>query len=374
MQFQNKINNEQLVLKLIYENPGLSRVDLTKILKINKASMSEIINNLLFKEIINEVGSGNSTSKGGRKPIQLEINYDYGLCMGIDIASNYISFILANLNLEIISYDTIKIPINKDNVIGEVSKIIENNKKYYNKYKCGLISVTMAIHGIVDYDDIRFTPNYNLDKINLVSNLKNLYPGLNFNLINESNASALCEMIKSDIKDLVCINIGVGVGAGVIMNGKLITGINGYAGEIGHMIVVPNGKKCKCGNYGCFEQYCSEIATVEYYNSIAEEKVEDLYKIIELYKKKDSYAIETILNDINYMSLLINNIMKIIAPEKIIINSDLAYYIPNYIDLLYSKTNNTHNQIIDISASVFNKRSVLLGSVYNSITKFLSNF
>lgn len=374
MQYERAVTNlsKNAVLNEIYDNPGLSRVELSKIFNTNRATMSNIINEMLDENILLEVGEGKSTSKGGRKPIQLGINYDYGLCIGIDISSNYISYCLANLNFKVISHKIITVDINKNNVLNLVKDIIEKNKDIYKNYEAGLIGVTIAIHGIVNNSKIIFTPNYNIDEVDLVKNLKDIYPNIRIDLINESNASALCEMIKNDIKDLVCINIGVGVGAGIVINNKLFTGENGYAGEIGHMIIFPNGKQCKCGNKGCFEQYCSEVATVDYYNSISNQKIKSISDVIKLYMSKDECAIKTINHDTDCMALLINNIMKTIAPKTIIINSSLAYNIPPYISNVIKKIKNTHNQKIQISSSVFNKKSVILGSVYNSITLFLS--
>jgi glucokinase len=83
---------------------------------------------------------------------------------------------------------------------------------------------------------------------------------------NDANAAAVGEMWKGagrDYQTIICFTLGTGVGSGVILNGQLLRGIDGTAGEIGHTSVDPfGGVKCKCGGIGCLEVYCSATAIV----------------------------------------------------------------------------------------------------------------
>jgi glucokinase len=79
-------------------------------------------------------------------------------------------------------------------------------------------------------------------------------------LTNDANAAAMGEMIyggAQGMKDFLCITLGTGVGSGIVANGELIYGHDGFAGEIGHTLVVDNGRKCGCGRCGCLETYAS---------------------------------------------------------------------------------------------------------------------
>ena len=135
-------------------------------------------------------------------------------------------------------------------------------------------------------------------------------PKLNFHLENESNLAAIGEFSNSieTLNNTVVINIHSGIGSGIIVNGELYTGLEGSAGEIGHMIIVPNGKKCPCGNCGCFEQYCSMPALLDEFNSISDIKAPTIKHFADLYKAKNKYAIATISKNIELMSIGINNI------------------------------------------------------------------
>ena len=84
-------------------------------------------------------------------------------------------------------------------------------------------------------------------------------------LTNDANAAALGEMIYGDakgMKDFILITLGTGLGSGIVVNGDLVYGHDGFAGEIGHTIVDPLGRKCGCGRKGCLETYASATGIV----------------------------------------------------------------------------------------------------------------
>ena len=107
---------------------------------------------------------------------------------------------------------------------------------------------------------IEFAPNLNWKGIIPLAELFEKALGVKALLTNDANAAALGEMIFGDAKgmnDFLFITLGTGLGSGIVANGKLIYGHDGLAGELGHVIVVPEGRSCGCGRKGCLETYCS---------------------------------------------------------------------------------------------------------------------
>ncbi|MDY4308113.1 ROK family protein [Enterococcus mundtii] len=115
----------------------------------------------------------------------------------------------------------------------------------------------MAVHGPVYHGEPIFGPHYNFDHIpfrKIAEKLRD-YPVY---LENEANLAALGEYsFTSDSENLVSINMHSGIGAGIVKNGNLEVGAHGFAGEIGHQIIVMDGKECRCGNRGCLEMYAA---------------------------------------------------------------------------------------------------------------------
>lgn len=84
--------------------------------------------------------------------------------------------------------------------------------------------------------------------------------GIPVRLTNDANAAAMGEMtygIAKGMKDFIMITLGTGVGSGIVIDGKIVYGHDGFAGELGHVCIVPDGRKCNCGLNGCLETYCS---------------------------------------------------------------------------------------------------------------------
>lgn len=102
---------------------------------------------------------------------------------------------------------------------------------------------------------------------------------------NDANAAAWGEYrfgAGENLPHLVVLTIGTGIGAGLILDGRLYRGGFGIAGEPGHVRVVPGGRQCGCGNLGCWEQYCSGSALVRAAQEIATERPEDGRRLLEL--------------------------------------------------------------------------------------------
>lgn len=113
--------------------------------------------------------------------------------------------------------------------------------------------MTIALQGQVLNNKIISTSYNDLAEINLVEMLNQEYNFPVF-LQNEANLSALGEYtFSSDIENLASISLHSGIGVGLVKNGKLDVGNKGYAGQLGHTILFPNGRKCTCGNHGCLE-------------------------------------------------------------------------------------------------------------------------
>ena len=110
-----KYNNVE-ILNLLSNKPNISRAEISKLINLNKASVSEIINILIENDLIKEIGQGNSSSSGGRKPILLELNNKAGCALGIELGIDYVSFILTDLQKKLLIYDYYEEKINKNNV------------------------------------------------------------------------------------------------------------------------------------------------------------------------------------------------------------------------------------------------------------------
>ncbi len=158
---------------------------------------------------------------------------------------------------------------------------------------------------------------------------------------NDGNLAALGEQwlgAGKDVENLVCLTLGTGIGGGIIINGEIFHGSNDYAGELGHVIVEPDGFKCGCGNHGCMEAYASGTGIVQRTiraikkgrKTVISELVEgELEKITSLvvYQaalKQDELSNYIIKETGQYLGIGIISIVNILNPQLVIIGGRVA--------------------------------------------------
>ena len=144
---------------------------------------------------------------------------------------------------------------------------------------------------------------------------------------NDANCAALGEMWRgagSGTGEVVCVTLGTGVGGGVVSKGMIITGVNGSAGEIGHITVVPEGGfLCNCGKYGCLETVASATGIVNLYKQEGKE-APDARTVFERAAAGDTSAQRVIDRCAFYLGLAIGNIANIVNPAKIVVGGGVS--------------------------------------------------
>lgn len=362
--------NYHKVLETIINEGSLSRADLSKKLGLTKATISSQVQSLLDDGLICEIGSL-ETSKG-RPPIMLTFQEDCGHVISIDIGINTINLLLSNL-LGRKCYsrqytwngdDTVLM----DLLVLAIRDILTSPRAKQQK----IIGICLAIHGVVDNNEIMFTPYYELEHIPFQKHLEALFSIPVF-LENEANLSALGEKTFSfGEKNLINISVHSGIGLGFIMDGNLYTGANGFAGEFGHTIVVPDGRPCPCGNKGCIEQYASEAAVLRKYNQLKNTKGYTIDDLVRDYLRQEGAAFFAVSDFTRYMALGINNIVNIFNPQLIVINSSLTSFLPDVIGKIRSLLSNRMSQQCEIVPSLLQDTATLLGGVYLCSKHFLA--
>lgn len=368
----NKIRemNEKLVKEVIIKFGSISRADISREIGLNKASVSAIISNLLEKNIVKEIGSGDSIS--GRKPILIALNEDLGTTLSFDIRKNSICSSALNMNGNIIlEKDIHDIKINSSSIFEHISNIILFYKKEIPTTTYGIVGISIGIHGIVIGEEVRFSPFYDLDKVNLKMLIEKTFQ-IPTVVENEANLSVLGEKLRSDDNEnLVNINVRDGIGAGIINNHKLFRGQGHYAGEIGHMVVNFNGKKCVCGNKGCIEQYASETNLLASYSKKSGKDKVSFSSFKEDYFNDLPHTQKIIDDFIHYISIIINNLSLSIAPEVILINSKFTSEIDGVIEKIQNNINCKTLKNIELRKSTLGNKAIIYGGFLLCRNKFL---
>ena len=362
--------NEKLVLKAIFQEEKISRADLAKQLNLNKTSVSSIVTDLIDKNLIIELGAGSSS--GGRKPIMVEFNKRAGYSLSFDVGPDYISSLLTYLDGSFVADNyTPTESVSSNELCDKLKEFIDEYLKQIPISTYGITGICIGLHGIVNENDLIFSPFYSLDCKRLKEEIESSF-NIPVLIENEANLAALGEQkLHPVVSNLVSLSVKYGIGAGVILNGVLYTGSDGHAGEVGHLIVSMNGRPCPCGNHGCLEQYASEYHTLQAYKRYSGLEQVSFMKFKQDYLEQKPMAKNVMSQFVQYMVVAVNNLITTFNPEIIIINSRVTNQIDGIVDQIQDQLLYKGQGKIVIKASTLDRRATLLGGVYLNSVRFL---
>jgi len=257
--------NRRILLNLIRKHQPVSRADLSRQSGLQRSTVSAITDELIAQRWVREGAVGYVPR--GRKPIHLHINEDRAGIIGVNIRPSGTTLALAGLDTRFLVRDSMPTGDDPRAFVRELSRRIAKLRKSHPLIDCEGIGI--ALPGRVDANGrLIFAPNLGWNDVDLKTPIEEA-SRLPVQLENAANACALAELWSGrhdeSVRNLVAVTVSEGIGVGLILNGQLLSGATGLAGEFGHVTLDENGPLCKCGNRGCWEVCGSNNAAVRYY-------------------------------------------------------------------------------------------------------------
>jgi N-acetylglucosamine repressor len=292
-QEETKIHNSRLVLSTIYNHGVISRVDISRLTELTRTTVSDVVNKFINEGLVAETGV--SPSRGGKRAILLSLVKDSRHLIGIDLAESEFRGAVVNLRGEIVH--RVYSPILERDGEAALALVYELIEKLLALTDRPILGVGIGTPGLMDPQKGIVRTAVNLDWFDLpLGDLLRERFRLPIYIANDSQVAALAEYTFDNpekMANLALIKAGRGIGAGIVLNGKLFYGDNSGAGEIGHVQIVENGELCRCGNYGCLETAVSTQAIVRKAKSIA--AIDHLSVLNRLVAQPEQITTETVL-------------------------------------------------------------------------------
>lgn len=360
--------NRSLVLEAIVNHPPMSRADLSKLLHLTKATVSTIVQELIDRRLVVELGSAETSM--GRKPILLDFNSSCGSIIAVDLGVRKITILTGDLKGR--SCSVKEYPVDSEIPLEDyLIDLLHRTKDSLPKSTHGLVGISIGIYGVVCDSLVLFTPYYDLKH----SNLKNLLEEefqVPVVIENEANLSVIGEAACSEhFRNMIFLNIHEGVGMGILVDGELYTGQNGYAGEFGHTILFPDGRPCPCGNHGCLEQYVSESALLRDFAAQEHLSSVTIDDFIRAYRNGNPTAQKLISDFTHYLGISLNTVLHTFNPDVIVINSSFTNYIPGLLEQITAGIQNRLRWYLHVIPSHLQDVSVLMGGISVCARNFL---
>ena len=317
--------NKSTLLSIVFKEERISRAQLAKMTKIAKSSVSMLVEELLQEGLIIETGEGASSSKGGRKPIQLMINQEYGVVISLVLRHHVSNIAVCDLDGKILHLT--ECPMDSfrgEPLVIELEKIIESQISS-SKGKKKLLGIGVSIPGIVDMERgiILHSPELELEEYNIRDRWNEKF-GCEIYIDNDVNMQSLGENWKGagqEYRDFVEISIGTGIGAAIVLNNELYRGAGCIDGEIGYMAISEDALNEGTYRYNRFGHFESK-ASIKRLETLTGKTFTELIQEAEA---GNADSLEMILETTDLISLGIANIISFLNPEAVIINGRYRY-------------------------------------------------
>jgi N-acetylglucosamine repressor len=393
-----KNNNRRVVLDVIRQSEDLTVGSISQKTQLSKPTIKTIIDFYLSNGLVTAAGKGSSTDEGGKRPTLFRFNKEYGFVISLHVGPDFIFSALSNMNSDILF--SRQIPIGRLDSALMIELLVDAARDYMNNsWTRGkhLISIEIGLPGIVDSERgvSVFSPHYpdwgrDLPFVSIFREQLGTNCPIHIDCVNRYQAFAeLMEGVGRGTRNLIIVDaMEVGLGAGVIVDGRLKHGINNLSGEIGHMVLQVDGPLCNCGGRGCFEALVRVDNVVEilkkgfagHEDSIVYQQGNQLITIDNLFTaaaEGDLFADEVLDHIATWFAIGLNNIIMVNDPKMIVIQGVYTGAGIRFLNTLKNKIDNLSlpglRRGVELEYSTLGDDRCVIGQAYFGIWNYFQS-
>ncbi|MCG8478064.1 MAG: ROK family transcriptional regulator [Spirochaetales bacterium] len=350
-------NNASLILRHIQTRPGMTRTDLARRLGATRGTITNIVDKLIRRRLIHEVGVRRSS--GGRPGVELELNPRGGACIGVEIKDSFVSVRLADFKGGVLWDERTYFADSAiESVLTPVEALTDEAVRRAGERRLPVLGIGMGLSGLVDVHSglISFSPNLQWRRVPIRPRMARRFP-YPLHLANDAASAALGERYFGagrGVDNFIYIESSdLGIGGSIFADGRILQGRSGYAGEIGHMTVTGAESRCQCGRRGCWQTEVGPIVILNRARLLADRHpTSALYELCGGYSEAltlDMIAAACEAGDTTAVALMeevganmaigVTNLINIFNPDKVIIGGVLRAIAPYFIDRLTASAN-----------------------------------
>ena len=352
------------ILNYVINNQVTSKVEVSKNLNLSMPTVLSNVNDLIAKGIIIETGEYEST--GGRKAKSIGINPSYRYSVGIVITANHVGIVLVNLKYEIVKFRRVRMKFSPDASYCQELSVLTSEFLKDTEYQERILGLGISIPGIISQKDHLLIKSHALQLENYSLSFLEQAFDLPVYFENDANAAMMAEDINR-YRNAIYLSLNNTLGGAFCIDGKLFQGENQKAGEFGHMILVPGGRKCYCGKKGCADAYCAASALTDEINS--------LETFMEQLKSGDEAAEEKWSEYLDMLAVLISN-LRMAYDMDIILGGEVGGYLAEYMLPLGEKVmeyNGFDHDIRYLRNCSYKREASAVGAAKHFLQDFIKN-
>lgn len=262
------LNLEMVFRHILAVGCPISRTELATATGLTRPTIGRIVEELLDGELITETGLTHD-GRAGRPRVGLTLSSNGPAGLGLDIRSDGLAACIVDLtgNARHLAFaPSTYTDRNASAVLADLARMAQTAIETVAAENLTVVTATLAVPGPVDAGVVRSAPALGWRNVDAGAMLRDFTRHLDLPITvdNEANLAALGELYASDntLNSFVYVSGGLGIGAGIVLDGQLMRGARGWSGELGHVTVHPDGKPCPCGARGCLHTYASAEAVL----------------------------------------------------------------------------------------------------------------
>lgn len=381
-----KEHNRDLVLKAFFDHESISRAEIARITGLTRATVSSIVSSFLDEGLVKKIGRGESI--GGKAPVLLSLIPDARYLVGINLEEEQFVGAIINLRGEI--NEEVTLSVGQSDGQAAVELIYQILDQLLTQNWTPVVGIGISAPGLINTTEGVVVNAVNLEwqDFPLAALIRERY-SLPVAVLNDSQAAAIGEYVygreHKPNKNLIVVSARHGIGAGILIDGKIFQGDGGGAGEIGHVVVQKDGQTCRCGKQGCLETVASSRAVVQRAQELAANSPRSVLSetptkitfesVAAAFFANDPLAVQIVTEAGHYLGASIANLISILNIHNIILTGSMTIFGEIWLQAIQDATSQAafENMALDteIKLGKPDLRSPILGA---SASMLLNNY
>ncbi|MGN7210520.1 ROK family transcriptional regulator [Brachybacterium paraconglomeratum] len=319
-----------MVLRSVYVHGTVTRAQISAETGLSPATVTTLVGELVDEGVLREAGQ--ISSQGGRPTATFQANPRRGTLLAVDVAETYVRVDLFDTSLDRLDQERVEIPQvahSIESVAAHIGDCLGRLRVRHPELEDSLLGAGISLPGQVD--PVRgvdvFAPNWGWHEVPLMEALEAVVP-VPVRIDNPLMALATGELwfgAGRRFRQFVAVNLGTGVGAGIIVDGQLLRGRGNSAGEWGHTTLIWDGRECRCGRTGCIEAYVgvegiratlAEIAPEHDLLAVPHHR-DFIERLMRAEATGDDAAREALMRTGDHLAAGIGNLVNLLNPEHV---------------------------------------------------------
>jgi len=365
--------NRQRVMEILRMHGQISQADIARATGLSRTTVSTLVSELKEAGLVADIDTKSAHAHGGRPGVQLVLRNPSHVVVGIDFGHSHVAIAVADLAHNVLAERWYDLHVNREaaRALDVAADLFAEVLSEVSAERTSVLGVGMGIPGPVDRahgtaGSATILPGWVGLRIAAEMEQRLEIP---VQIENDANLGALAELTWGagrDCSNFAYIKAATGIGAGIVINGRLLRGATGTAGEIGHTTLDEAGPLCYCGNRGCLETVASGPAIVQLVGRVNGETL-TLSRIVELASGGDLRCRRALADAGREIGVAVAGLCNLINPERVIVGGLMSQsgevLLAPLRESIRRHAVQAAAETVDVRAAVFVERAELLGSV-----------